>query len=165
MLVLGWLVRTGPTALDDWFLGYGQSPAHWLWLVAKPRVLVIMFVVVLMVALYRKWWRLAAVTVLAPPVAIVLVKVLKGLIGREKGGGLAYPSGHVTTLVIAMGLLVVLAGGAWWAALVAVAATLLGMVGVGVTFHYFTDTVGGALLGSAIVCVAALISGQAPRRS
>jgi hypothetical protein len=49
--------------------------------------------------------------------------------------------------------------------LVAVAAILLGMVGVGITFHYFTDTVGGLLLGSAIVCVVALTSGHAPRRS
>ena len=31
------------------------------------------------------------------------------------------------------------------------------MVGVGVTFHYFTDTVGGVLFGTAIVCVAARI--------
>jgi hypothetical protein len=39
------------------------------------------------------------------------------------------------------------------------------MVGVGITFHYFTDTVGGLMLGSAIVCVVALTSGQAPRRT
>ena len=31
-----------------------------------------------------------------------------------------------------------------------------GMIGQGVTYHYFTDTLGAALLGSAVVCVAAL---------
>ena len=30
------------------------------------------------------------------------------------------------------------------------------MIGQGVTYHYFTDTVGALLLGSAVVCVAAL---------
>ena len=34
-----------------------------------------------------------------------------------------------------------------------------------VTYHYFTDTVGALLLGTAIVCVAALTSGQARHRT
>ena len=33
---------------------------------------------------------------------------------------------------------------------------LLGIVGQAVTYHYFTDTVGALLLGTAVVCVAAL---------
>jgi len=32
----------------------------------------------------------------------------------------------------------------------------LAMLGVGITFHYFTDTVGGLLLATAILCVAAV---------
>ena len=32
------------------------------------------------------------------------------------------------------------------------------MIGQGVTYHYFTDTVGALLLGSAVVCVAALVA-------
>ena len=38
----------------------------------------------------------------------------------------------------------------------AVTVSLLGMLGQGVTYHYFTDTVGALLLGTAVVCVAAL---------
>ena len=42
--------------------------------------------------------------------------------------------------------------------LVAVAYVALAMAGVGATFHYFTDTVGGVLLGTSIVCIAALVA-------
>jgi hypothetical protein len=62
--------------------------------------------------------------------------------------------------------MVVLATGvALWAVLVAIPFGLLGMIGQGVTYHYFTDTVGGVLLGTAIVCVAALTLGRAPHRT
>jgi membrane-associated phospholipid phosphatase len=163
MLLLGWVVGMGATPVDDWFQRYRDSPARRLAIVTNPRVLVTLLVVVLLVALYRRRWRLAAATPLAPLVAIVFVQMLKPVFGREKDGGLAYPSGHVTTLVVVAGLAVLAAGCAWWAVLAAIATILLGMVGVGITFHYFTDTVGGLLLGSAIVCVVALASGQARR--
>ena len=55
-----------------------------------------------------------------------------------------------------MGMLVLLAGAAWWAVVVAAVVSVLGAVGQGVTYHYFTDTVGALLLGSAVVCVAAV---------
>lgn len=165
MLLLGWVVGKGATPVDDWFRRYWDSPARRLALVTSPRVLVVLLVVVLVVALYRRQWRLAAATPLAPLVGIVVVQLLKPVFGREIGTALAYPSGHVTTLVIVWGLVVLAAGCAWWAVLAAIATILLGMVGVGITFHYFTDTVGGLLLGSAIVCVVALISGQTPRRT
>ena len=43
-----------------------------------------------------------------------------------------------------------------WAVIVAVVFCLLAVLGQGVTYHYFTDTVGAVLLGTAVVCVAAL---------
>ena len=39
------------------------------------------------------------------------------------------------------------------------------MLGQGVTYHYFTDTVGALLFGTALLCVAALASGHAPHRT
>ena len=64
-----------------------------------------------------------------------------------------------------MGMVVLVAGAAFWAVLVAVVYCLLGIVGLGVSYHYFTDTVGAMLLGTAIVCVAALTSGHTPHRT
>ena len=56
-----------------------------------------------------------------------------------------------------MGMIVLVAGAAAWAVLVAIVVSVLAMLGQAVTYHYFTDTVGGVLLGTAVVCVAALV--------
>jgi membrane-associated phospholipid phosphatase len=155
MLVLGWAVGKGSTAVDDWFQHYRHSPAHWLLFFTDPRVLTVVLVGCIGVALYRRRWRLAAVVVASPFVAVALVELFKRLFDRENGGALAYPSGHTTVAVVVLGIAVLVAGAALWAVLVAVTFGLLGMLGQGVTYHYFTDTIGAVLLGTAIVCVAA----------
>jgi membrane-associated phospholipid phosphatase len=162
MLLLGIVVRRGSTPLDDWFQSYRHSPGRWLLFLLDPRALGAVLVVCVVVALSRRRWWLAAATVLGPIAAVALVKVFKPLLGREKQGGLAYPSGHTTVAVVVLGVAVLAAGLAWWAVLIAIAWCALGMVGVGITYHYFTDTVGGLLLGTAIVCVAALVLRRAP---
>lgn len=158
MLLLGFVVGKSSTPVDDWFQRFGHTPLRRLTVIADPRVLVAVSAVVLAVAcLQRRRW-LALMTVVAPAVGIVAVRLLKPVFDREKGGGLAYPSGHLTAMTIVMGLAVLAAGAAGWAVVSAVVAVALAMLGVAVTFHYFTDVVGGVLLGSAVVCAAAVIA-------
>jgi membrane-associated phospholipid phosphatase len=165
MVALGLAVRSGSTQMDDWFHRYGYSPARWLLFFSDPRVLALVVLATLIVAVYRTDWRLAIATLVCPLLAMGLARLLKPLFGREKAGAFAYPSGHTTTMVVVVGMVVLATGVALWAVLVAIPFALLGMIGQGVTYHYFTDTVGGVLLGTAIVCVAALTLGRAPHRT
>jgi membrane-associated phospholipid phosphatase len=158
MVALGCVVGKSSTPIDDWFHRYSDSPARHLIIIADPHVLVGLMVVVFVGALFQRRWRLAAMAVLAPAVGIVVVRLLKPLFDRERGGDLSYPSGHITTTTIVFGLIVLLLGTLCWVVALAVVFVGLAMVGVGVTFHYFTDVAGGLLLGTAIICIAAHIA-------
>jgi membrane-associated phospholipid phosphatase len=125
---------------------------------ANPLILAAVGLTVVGVALYRRWWRFAAVALVFPVAAYLLVQFIKPLFGRAEDDGLAYPSGHITMTTVVLGFFVLIAGGALWAVLIGVSYVALAMLGVGSTFHYFTDTVGAMLLGTAIVCVAALVA-------
>jgi hypothetical protein len=158
MIVLGLAVGKGSTPLDDWFQEHNNSAVRTLSFLTKPLSLAILGFAVVGMALYRRWWRLAAVAVVFPPAAYLLVQLIKPLFGRMIGDGLAYPSGHITMTTVVLGLFVLVAGGALWAVLIAMLYVALAMVGVGSTFHYFTDTIGGMLLATSIVCIAALVA-------
>jgi hypothetical protein len=163
MLLLGWAVGKRSTPVDDWFSRHRHSPAQWLLFFTDAWVLALVLTAAVAVALYRRRWRLAAVMVVSPAVAVALVQLFKRLFDRQKGGSLAYPGGHVTVTVVVLGMVVLLAGAAVWAVLVAITFVVLGMLGQAVTYHYFTDTVGGLLLGTAIVCVAVQLDMCQPR--
>jgi len=156
MFALGWAVGTGSTALDDWFHKFRHSPARWLLFFTDPWLLTILLLFGVAVAMHRHRRRLAVVMVVTPLVGIALVQLLKRFFGRHSGPALAYPSGHTTTAVVVLGMLVLVAGAAWWAVAIAAAASVFAMLGQAVTYHYFTDTLGAALLGSALVCIAAV---------
>ncbi len=154
--VLGWAVGKGSTPLDARFHDYEYTPVRELLFFTDPWLLTIVLLFGVLVALYRGRRRLALVMAVAPLVGIALAQLLKRYFGRLSGSSLAYPSGHTTAVVVVMGMLVLLAGAAWWAVLVAAVVSVLGAIGQGVTYHYFTDTVGALLLGSAVVCLAAV---------
>jgi membrane-associated phospholipid phosphatase len=156
MFALGWAVGKRTTPFDQWFHRLWHTPARWLLFFTDPWVLTIALMFGIAVALYLRRRRLAAVMAISPLAGVALAQALKRLFGRHSGGELAYPSGHTTAAVVVFGVLVVLAGAASWAVVVAAVAGLLAMIGQGVTYHYFTDTIGAALLGSAVVCAAAL---------
>jgi hypothetical protein len=158
MVVLGLAVGKNSNPIDDWFLEFDHSPLRYLLVFSKPALLAVVMMFSTAVAFDRRRGRLAAYAVLAPVVAWILVQLIKDLFGRRKDGALAYPSGHVTLTVVVWGMVVVVAGAALWSVITSVTVVLLAMLGQGVTYHYMTDTVGGLLLGTAIVCVAAMIA-------
>jgi membrane-associated phospholipid phosphatase len=158
MVALGWAVGTGSTPVDDWFHQYRHSPARYLLFFTDPRVFAVLVAGTLVVALYQRRWRLAVVAVMSAAAALGLVRLLKPLFDRHSEGALSYPSGHTATMVVVLGILVLVARAALWSVLVAVAFCALGMIGQGVSYHYFTDTVGALLLGTAIVCTAAWLA-------
>ncbi len=156
VLVLGWAVGKRSNPLDDWFHRLRHTPARWLLFFTDPWLIATTLIFSVAIAVYLHRRRLAVVMVASPLVGLVLETLLKHVIGRTRGGDLAYPSGHTTTVVIVMGMIVLLAGAATWALVLAATVSVLGMIGQAATYHYFTDTLGGVLLGSAVVCVAAL---------
>lgn len=158
MTLVGLVVGEGSTPLDGWFQTHDLGPVRVLHDLANPLLVAILGFTVVGVAGYRRWWRFAAVAFVFPPTAYLLVQLIKPWFGRMKDDALAYPSGHITLTTVVVGLFVLVAGGALWAVLTAVSYVALAMVGVGSTFHYFTDTIGGMLLGTSVVCVAALVT-------
>ena len=159
MLALGLLVGKGSTDIDDWFLHDLRLHGHRMLLIFIDwRLLLAIWIGCAGYAVWRRRWRLAAVVVASPVIAISCVKLIKPLFGRTKGGTLAYPSGHTTLLVVLLGLVVIAAGWRLGVVLAAAVVVLLGMLGLAMTYHYFTDTVGALLFGSAVVCVSALVA-------
>jgi membrane-associated phospholipid phosphatase len=119
----------------------------------------------------------AVLAVVSVAVAAALTElVLKPLVHRTINGFLTYPSGHTTGLFALAAVIAVLLlsspGGRPRSALriAAVAAAVVvacavGVAMIGMDFHYFTDTVGGAAVGTGVVIgVAFLLDLDGSRR-
>ncbi len=114
-------------------------------------------------------WRGAVLVALAVPAAGALTEyLLKPFVGRLLSGSQSYPSGHTTGVIaLAVTFAVLLAGPSrprlpaavrlLLAALAFLAAGAVAVAVVALGLHYFTDTIGGAATGTAVVLLTALI--------
>jgi membrane-associated phospholipid phosphatase len=158
MVLLGLAVGTRSTPVDDWFLRFSASPTRHLLFFSQPALIAVVMMGAAAVAFDRRRERLAWLVVLAPIAAWALVQLLKRVFDRRKDGVYAYPSGHITLTVVVVGMAVLVAGAAAWSVYTATVVVVLACLGQGTVHHYFTDTIGGVLLGTAIVAVAALLT-------
>jgi len=142
-----------------------------------PLPVTVILVVLLLACAAARRWRAATLLAVAVPAAAALTELLlKPLVGRRLDGGLCFPSGHATGMfALAAAIGVLLLGPARprlpagprvilvlcaYAAAGAVAVAL-----VSLHLHYFTDTVAGAAVGTAVVLAAAFLLDRLwPRR-
>ncbi|WP_082105653.1 phosphatase PAP2 family protein [Mycobacterium sp. UM_Kg27] len=150
----------GSTPIDNWFGDaartlIGAQP-RWLLIFTSGWLVLAVTVACLLVAVSRRQWALAAAVLACPFAVTAITMALKHLFDRRNGPYLEYPSGHTALLVAVLGMMVVVAGSKLargWALTTATLVSLLGMLGlVACGYHYATDTVGAAMLATALVC-------------
>jgi len=117
-----------------------------------------------LVAWWRRDVRVIALCLVGPALAVVTTHaVLKPIVDRHQGDGLAYPSAHATGAAAVAALVVILvyrwAGprAAGWSAPFALALpAAMGVALIRLGWHYPTDVVGGNAMGAATVIALAV---------
>jgi membrane-associated phospholipid phosphatase len=165
-------------AVDGWFrsvLGMHPAPLNFLISFGEAPLVTVLTAALVLAAVVGRRWRGAVLAAVAVPAALVLTELaLKPLIGRTMDGGLSYPSGHTTNVfalatvaailfaaparprIPAFARRLLLVGAFLFATAVAVAL-------IGLSYHYFTDVIGGAAVGSGTVVLTALVLTAKPR--
>ena len=137
--------------------------------IGDPATVTVMTVALIVACLATRRWHGAVLAAVAVPLASALTELLlKPLIDRTMQGALSYPSGHSTGMFALAGVCAVLLTGPSRPGLPAAARVPLTLVAylaasavavalIGLGAHYFTDTVAGAAVGTAVVLVTAVI--------
>jgi membrane-associated phospholipid phosphatase len=163
-----WLDRAVDAPFLTWFGGH-QGLALWLASPAKLIPAAVLTAAVVISCLLAGRINGALLGVAAIPAAIGLDEgLLKPVVQRTYHGSLVYPSGHATAMfafaaTVTVLLVVpphparfralrILVTAAAWAVGVVVAIAVIGL-----GWHYFTDTVGGAAVAIGTVCALALV--------
>ena len=166
--------QSRPGRVDGWIDGQidarlGRYPhvTDFIYLGDSLWVVVIATVAVVACLLTRRLRGALLVAITVPVAGGLTDHILKSLVGRTNNGALTYPSGHtavVTTMVVAAVLVLTgpgrppLPAALRWL-LSAVLLALIPCVAVSLViadYHYFTDTIGGAGVGIAVVLGTAL---------
>jgi undecaprenyl-diphosphatase len=169
--LIAWTVELGwwshlDQSLTDWAAARRKSPlwdpAKTVFDVATPEVALPITLALGMLAAWRRrrWWIAgeAAIRVGLVVASVLLLKPLLAVPGPTRNAlgdhGGAFPSGHTTSTLVCVALLL-----AWLGrprqliGRVAVNAVLVAVVGASVIYlhyHYFSDVVGGVVLGLVI---------------
>jgi membrane-associated phospholipid phosphatase len=162
---LSWWSRLDPW-VNDWAASHRVMP---LWHAGKvvfdlatPEVaLPITLAVGVLVAWRRRRWEVLGEATIRVGLVVASVLVLKPLIAapgptRNSLGphGGAFPSGHTTSTVVCMALLLAWVGWpravAGRVAVNAVVVAVVGMTVIYLSYHYLSDVVGGLVLGTLI---------------
>jgi undecaprenyl-diphosphatase len=165
-------------AVDTWLaghLGLHVRALTWLMDLGEPIQVTIATIVLVAVFLALRRIGLAVVTAVSvPAAALVTEAVLKPAVGRTLGSFAVYPSGHTCMAATLATVIIIAVHGApgragapagrlrrvlrlavTAACVVLPAAVAVAMISL--RFHYFTDTVGGAAVGIAVVLTTALL--------
>ena len=136
------------------------------WLGDLPAIAGMTAVLILACLLWRRYRAVALLAISIPAAAVITERLLKPLVGRTALGFLSFPSGHATgTFALATAITVLLAGApsvpravrlaAVVTAFAVASAVAAAMIALG--FHYFTDAVAGAAVGTGTVLATALV--------
>jgi undecaprenyl-diphosphatase len=136
------------------------------WLGDRPAIAGMAGVLILVCLLWRRYRGAALLAISIPAAAVITERLLKPLVGRTLLGFLSFPSGHATgTFALATAITVLLAGArsvpravsltTEVIAFAVAAAVAAAMIALG--FHYFTDAVAGAAVGTGTVLAIALV--------
>jgi membrane-associated phospholipid phosphatase len=171
LIVIGLLVRGGSSqdALDSavdnvvigWFSWAPDLP-RWLAYPAGAIPASVLTVVLAASCLLSTPRRLNGAVLGAtaiPVTALLCDEVFKPIFHRTYLGDLSYPSGHTATMFALATAVTILAfrPRAAWRVITFGAACVVAIGVIGVRWHYFTDTMAGAALGSGTVCGLALL--------
>lgn len=157
-------------AIDSWLTRHLSGHTRALILVhdlGQPVQVAIIGLVIALACLAFRRINGALLTVISLPLAAVLTeKVLKPLFDHRLGGSPDYPSGHTcATFALATIITVLLLNPASSrprpavriavVVIAALAGCAVGVAMIGLGFHYFTDTIGGAAVGIGVVLATA----------
>lgn len=163
----GWLDARVDPRVRSAFARY-QTPLTLLAQLGETAAVAVMTVALALACAVTRRGRGAVLTCVAMPVAGALTEfVLKPWIGRTIGGSLSFPSGHTTgAFAVAITGAVLLVGPGHPRLVTSVRLSLalgavmlaatVGVATVALDWHYFTDTLGGAAVGTGTVLVTAL---------